>query len=800
MRTKNIFLALALMVAAMLLSAPVASAQDLTPKVNPKSGLYGYWGTKNNGDEAFIIKPKFDKAERFVNGHAFVSVNGAWYIIGIDGKALSSTTYSEAFALGYDHYHVCQDGKYGVVDLRSLTEILPIKYDAIGNFDGKYKLKINGKVGLADRSGAEILPIMYDAISAFDDKYKLTIDGKQGLADKSCAEILPIKYDKIDTYDGKYKLTIDGKHGLADKSGTEILSIKYDKISVLDTNAYKVAIGDKYGIVDKTNKVIVEPLYKAIEWVVGGLYALFSDKWIFVDSSGKVVDISDRVMHYTTNNGQKIAKHSADQNLFCDGEGVLVFTNVIEPEQWINFLVGFANVNRINGKDVIRDGSFIFVGDKLVWVDKDALSISIPATVKSIAPSAFKDCKNIRNVNVADLNVWLRSGVDMSSCGSWQLYHNGKLATNVTIPNGVTEIAPGQFCDNSSLTSITIPASVKEIGRLAFYGCSSLTNVTISNGVTKIGEKAFNNCTSLYSVTIGNSVTWIGNYAFKGCSSLGSIIIPASVTEIGVSAFEDCSSLTNVTISNGVTKIGDAAFKYCSSLGSITIPASVKEIGESAFEGCSSLTSVTIGNSVTSIGEKAFNNCTSLYSVTIGNSVTWIGNYAFKGCSSLSSITIPASVKEIGESAFEGCSSLTNVTISNGVTKIGEKAFNNCTSLYSVTIGNSVTSIGNEAFKGCFSLSSITIPASVTYIGKDAFRRDEDWGTFYIYMKSATPPALGGRFVNWYTEYEYDSLGSRYGRITFSVDVIIYVPENALFNYRTADVWKEMADRIMPMD
>ena len=752
MRTKNIFIALVLMVAAVLLSMPMATAQNLTPKVHPKSGLFGYWGTKKNGKGAFIIKPKFDRAERFVNGHAFVSVNGAWYVIGNDGKALLSTTYSKVSALSDDHYRVRQGDKYGVVDLRSLAEILPIKYDAINILDGKYELTINGKHGLADKSGAEILPIMYDAINIFDGKYRLTINGKHGLVDKAGTEILPImydaisalgnaykvaignkygivdsenkeiipiKYDAINTFDGKYKLTIDGKHGLADKAGTEILPIKYDAIRTLG-NAYEVTIGDKCGIVDKTNKVIVEPQYKAVESVDGGLYALFSDKWIFVDSSGEEVDISDRVMHYSTNNGQKLTKYPSCQNLFCDEVGVLFFTNaptsigesvfedcrsltsitiphsvteigyrafygcssltdVTTPEQWIGYAVNnISGLKRINGKEIIRDGSFIFLEDTLVWVDRNLESVSIPASVKSIAPTAFKDCTKIENVNVPDLNLWLCSGVDMSDCGSWNLYHNGKLVTNVTIPNGVTKITDGQFRANKSLTSITIP----------------------------------------------NSVTSIGGSAFCGCSRLDSITIPASVKEIGESAFYSCSSLTSVTISNGVTEIGGSAFCVCSSLRSITIPASVKEIGESAFYSCSSLTSVTI---------------------------------------------------------------------SNGVTEIGDCAFKDCTSLTSVTIGDSVTKIGDKAFYDCNSLGSITIPASVTYIGDDVFTRHEDRGTLYIYMNSATPPALGGKFLNYSF---YWSSGDPYYSSTRAP--IIYVPESALFDYRSADVWKYMTDRIYP--
>ena len=235
----------------------------------------------------------------------------------------------------------------------------------------------------------------------------------------------------------------------------------------------------------------------------------------------------------------------------------------ITTERWIGYAFNnFAGLKRINGKEIINDGSFKFVGDKLVWVDRGLSSVSIPATIKSIHPKAFVGCKNIENVNVADLNLWLRSGVDMSSSDGWSLYHNGKLVTNVTIPNGVTEIARGQFCDNKSLTSITIPNSVTTIGNIAFYGCSSL-----------------------YSVTIGNGVTKIGDYAFKGCSSLGSITIPASVKEIGESAFYNCSSLTSVTIPNSVINICTQAFYGCSELNEVTIPASVKTLGKYVFGG-----------------------------------------------------------------------------------------------------------------------------------------------------------------------------------------------------------------------
>ena len=51
------------------------------------------------------------------------------------------------------------------------------------------------------------------------------------------------------------------------------------------------------------------------------------------------------------------------------------------------------------------------------------------------------------------------------------------IATEVTIPDGVTSIGNSAFWDCKSLTSITIPDSVTEIGKGAFLGCKNLTSI-----------------------------------------------------------------------------------------------------------------------------------------------------------------------------------------------------------------------------------------------------------------------------------------------------------------------------------
>ena len=132
-------------------------------------------------------------------------------------------------------------------------------------------------------------------------------------------------------------------------------------------------------------------------------------------------------------------------------------------------------------------------------------SVTIPDTVTSMGCSAFSGCYNLQSVYITDLAAWckiafkddadsnpLRNGAD--------LYINGKKATNVVIPNGVTRIGPCAFYGCSSLVTVTIPESVASISEQAFEKCGSLTAVSIPKSVTSIGYSAFEDCKNLKDV------------------------------------------------------------------------------------------------------------------------------------------------------------------------------------------------------------------------------------------------------------------------------------------------------------
>jgi hypothetical protein len=221
--------------------------------------------------------------------------------------------------------------------------------------------------------------------------------------------------------------------------------------------------------------------------------------------------------------------------------------------------------------------------------------------------------------------------------------------------------------------------------------------------------------------------------------------------------------------------------KYSSGQGVITFNDEVTTIGKSAFYTSQDLKSIIIPNSVTTIGERAFSQCNSLASVTIGNGVTTIGIKAFSA-SALPSITIPDNVTTIEEEAFSSTFHLTSITIGNGVTTIGRSAFKESV-LPNVTIPNSVTKIGDYAFYWCRDLKSITIGSGVTSIGSYAF---EGFENLSVYCKATTPPSLGTDTFNC-VNYDYS-------------DVTIYVPTESVNAYKSAEGWKEYADRIVGYD
>lgn len=350
-------------------------------------------------------------------------------------------------------------------------------------------------------------------------------------------------------------------------------------------------------------------------------------------------------------------------------------------------------------------------------------SVNIPSYVSDLNSlseytSALPGCLKNIDVKEDDSNFKLVDGALLSKdMTKLYRYLGGSENTSYTVPESVTSIEDCAFKNCKNLKNIEIGSKVESIGLNAFEGCVNLTNIDLSN-VSDIYSEAFKNCTNLKNVELG-SVKEINSKAFDGCKSLESITIPASVSNIGNGIFANCDSLKNIIVADGNTKYssvdgclynGNTLMEYPNAKAeNYVVSSDTQVINMSAFEGRTSLKSIVIPDSVDGIYEYAFADCVNLTSVTLPEGFGSIDSYTFNNCTSLSKINIPDSLWQISYFAFGNCKSLKSIdfpeTIQNEHMYFCSRSFYNC-GFESITIPD-YAELGYTPFLNCYNLKTV---------------------------------------------------------------------------------------------
>lgn len=174
------------------------------------------------------------------------------------------------------------------------------------------------------------------------------------------------------------------------------------------------------------------------------------------------------------------------------------------------------------------------------------------------------------------------------------------------------------------------------------------------------------------------------------------------------------------------------------------------------------------------------NNANITYA-KVGDCVTVIRHSVFSGCTSLEKIDLPFeslnnntqySASSIDVAAFSNTAiasvglqgdDSTSVQLPSAYTQVASALFSGCTSLTTVELGENVNTIQMHTFKGCTNLESITLHRNIVTA---------------IYDSSLEADALND-----------------VGNNTF----VIYVPSELVNSYKSANGWRNYADRIFPI-
>ena len=326
------------------------------------------------------------------------------------------------------------------------------------------------------------------------------------------------------------------------------------------------------------------------------------------------------------------------------------------------------------------------------------------------------------------------------------LYIDGKLVTDVVIPEGVTEIKDYAF-RYANITSVTIPDSVTSIGMYAFDGCDNLKTIRIGTGIKSLPPEIIHD---EITMTDGTGLThYEAKYYYNG-DIAGLLSIDG--IEFGyycavASLYINDELVTDLVIPDGVTEIKENYFSpFSHQFDSITIPRSVTKIEPNAFVFMDDNEKVVDIYYQSTMQEWMNIDYTSglkfsninLYidgqlvtDLVIPDGIEEIPDYKFYNFN-FSSVSIPDSVKKIGTAAFYG-THLKSVNTGAGCKEVGDEAFANISELEEVTFGDSVETIGEKACyynaffdRGVGSLRKVTLGKNVSTIKAEAFYNESN--------------------------------------------------------------------------
>lgn len=206
---------------------------------------------------------------------------------------------------------------------------------------------------------------------------------------------------------------------------------------------------------------------------------------------------------------------------------------------------------------------------------------------------------------------------------------------------------------------------------------------------------------------------------------------------------------------------------------------------------------VVVQEGVTSLAEYICWDFANLQEVTLPKSLTKLGKECFKHCTALKSITLPDDITLIEESAFEECSALETVTFPKNLKEVSAKAFYSC-KLKKVDLSQTqVETIGMGAFAHNDQCKEVYLPKTLkTFEGEDegAF---SSCGVKKAVCSAVEPPKTISGVYDFVADKKKTDPVTWVDIFTgFDDDFVLEVPAGSEEKYRSADGWKNVANKI----
>lgn len=481
---------------------------------------------------------------------------------------------------------------------------------------------------------------------------------------------------------------------------------------------------------------------------------------------------------------------------------------------------GNAKMTMLTELHVGNIGNATEIGPEAFTAYKGLTKIDLPSTVKVIGASSFAECSNLKSVkiNAERIDQYAFYGVDgiedfiigseleyigpafsemnnpvtvvnyLSDPGNWAKIERTNIVyldpydPEVGVGNIVrgTYMIPAKEMLFMGQPLVTLELDAPEIiAPGAFANIKDLTNLKINqrSGITTFGEKSFFGCSSLKTIEINSAVASragdtgtegyiIDSQAFYGCAALEDIPMLDNLKSIASDALNETGWIKKQPANSVIylnTEYGRTAFTYNgipSENSRLEIEDATLAINDGAF---------------------ALSDFANFTSVSLPLSLKYIGAEAFNGTHLRGELTIPASVEVMKSNNFNSDIDCVRFEDSDMPLEIEQCNFNSIGSIY---YGRNFTETSRRIY--------------IKPAGASSFEKAE-YGKNVTEINSANNIPIYTYYMNCIYSYSTVPPVCEDGINGDKENCKLYVPEESLETYRSADVWGQFKN-ILPID
>lgn len=458
------------------------------------------------------------------------------------------------------------------------------------------------------------------------------------------------------------------------------------------------------------------------------------------------------------------------------------FYCVNEQNELIKFSVAKqgADTSIVDIPDNIGTHYINAIGSNTFQNNEDIEYVHIPASVTSIADSAFKGCRNLSEVEFADAMSIEHMGVEsfktLAEDDNVTLRFVGAIGPDsepynyaMTPKNNYNDVTlPTKYISYTSEFPTNLQVELRVVRDEVTNEITSFTPTLVAaptfeqfadgdyslSSYDKQAEEQ--NAVVRRAYTKYRSQTVSGNDAVVFSEDEQAVLdavlkatIPTGVYGMESDIYQGRDYLKSVVL-NTITDVPDGAFADCNALETFIMRSSEQpsgeRIGARVFENDNQLVTVILPNTLNEMDDLPFYNCTTLESVDFSGSPKFRcdnaiiyktkedGTDRVVECLQTRGITVGtgkvraeemANVSEIADAAFQNCGGISQVYFGEApLEAIPDYCFSDCVRLNYCEVSDFTKSIGEYAFHNT-ALSDIRIPSSVQLIPESAFTTDE---------------------------------------------------------------------------